>query len=32
MYAWIVILAAAGLATNAAFEFLEQRLVPWRAK
>lgn len=32
MYAWIVILAIVGLALNAIFERVEDRLVPWRAK
>jgi ABC-type nitrate/sulfonate/bicarbonate transport system permease component len=32
MYAWIVILAVVGLALNAIFERVEDRLVPWRAK
>lgn len=32
MYAWIVLLAAVGLALNTAFERLEDRAVPWRAK
>ena len=32
MYAWIVILAVAGLAVNALFEFAELRAIPWRSK
>lgn len=32
MYAWIFILAAVGLALNAAFEYVEDKVVPWRAK
>ena len=32
MYAWIVILAVAGLAINAIFVFVEARAIPWRAK
>lgn len=32
MYAWIFILAAVGLALNTAFEYFEDKAVPWRAK
>ncbi|MDB5411339.1 MAG: hypothetical protein JWL84_6251 [Rhodospirillales bacterium] len=32
MYAWIVILAVAGLTINAVFEFVEARAIPWRSK
>jgi ABC-type nitrate/sulfonate/bicarbonate transport system permease component len=32
MYAWIVILAVAGLTINAVFEFVEVRAIPWRSK
>lgn len=31
MYAWIVILAALGIALNLLFEALERRLLPWRS-
>lgn len=30
MYAWLVVLAALGLLLNAAFEWAEQRALPWR--
>ena len=31
MYAWLIILAALGLALTAAFDAIEKRAVPWRA-
>jgi len=32
MYAWLVVLAAVGVALNAAFEWVERRLLPWRGR
>lgn len=32
MYAWIAILGVLGLLLNAAFEWVEERAVPWRSK